>query len=67
MLMGQSIELELIKLLLQLEDMEELTSHVPLHTPVLEMVVVLSSELDYLWKIWNSFNSIQLVFMDQDV
>jgi hypothetical protein len=65
--MDQFTELELIKLLLLLEDMEELISHVLQPILVLEMVVVLSSELDYLWKIWNLFNSILLVFMDQDV
>lgn len=65
--MDLSTELELIKLLLLLEDMEELISLVLQLTLVLEMVVVPSLELDYLWKIWNLFNSIQLVFMDQDV
>jgi hypothetical protein len=46
--------------------MEELTSHVHLPILALEMEVVWLLELDFPYKILNSFNSIPLVSMDLD-
>lgn len=67
LLMGRSTESELIKLLLLLVDMEGLISRALQHTLVLETVVELSSEQDYLWKIWSLFSSIRQVFTDPGV
>lgn len=52
---------------LQLVDSEEHTSHALALILALETVLQWSAELDLLMKIWNSFSSIPLVFMDLDV
>lgn len=61
------IELEQIRLSLLLEGMVELISLVLQHIHVQVTEVELLLEQGYLWKIWSSFNFIQLVSMDQGV
>jgi hypothetical protein len=61
--MARSIDSGLIKLFSRRVDMDVLTFLVRLRILVLVMAMPWSREPDFLFKIWNSFNSILLGFM----